>query len=93
MDIITARGCAPLERLLPLAERFIGHRTRCLFLKGARVEPGLAQATPAHRYQFERQGYFCIDSKDSTPQHLVFNRAASLRDSWAKLEKSQQKKK
>jgi glutaminyl-tRNA synthetase len=64
-----------------------------IVLKGCRVEPSLAGATPEGRYQFERQGYFCIDSVDSTPQRLIFNRAVSLRDSWAKLEKSQQKKK
>jgi glutaminyl-tRNA synthetase len=60
---------------------------------GARVEPSLAGAAPGSRYQFERQGYFSVDPKESTPQRLVFNRAVSLRDSWAKLEKAQQQKK
>jgi glutaminyl-tRNA synthetase len=62
-------------------------------LTGCRVEPGLAGAAPGSRYQFERQGYFCVDSKDSTKDRLVFNRTVSLRDSWAKIEKAEQKKK
>ena len=44
VDIVTARACAPLERLLSLSERFIGPTTRCLFLKGARVEDELTAA-------------------------------------------------
>ncbi len=55
------------------------------------VEPSLAEAQPGQRYQFERQGYFCVD-KDSAPGKLVFNRAVSLKDEWAKLEKAQQGK-
>ncbi len=51
------------------------------------VEPGLADATPGARYQFERQGYFCVD-RDSTAEKPVFNRTVPLRDSWAKLEKA-----
>jgi len=51
------------------------------------VEPSLAKATPGSRYQFERQGYFCVDP-DSAPAKLVFNRTVSLRDSWAKIEKA-----
>ena len=51
-------------------------------LTGAKVEAGLAEARPSDRYQFMRQGYFCADSKDSTPDHLVFNRAVSLKDSF-----------
>jgi 16S rRNA (guanine527-N7)-methyltransferase len=43
-DIVTARGCAPLDRLMPLAERFIGPQTMCLFLKGARAEEELTAA-------------------------------------------------
>jgi glutaminyl-tRNA synthetase len=58
----------------------------------ARLEPSLAGAGPGSRYQFERLGYFCVD-KDSTPGRLVFNRAVTLRDTWAKIEKTQQKKK
>ncbi len=49
------------------------------------VEPSLANAAPGTCFQFERQGYFCVDVKDSTPEKLVFNRTVSLRDSWAKL--------
>ncbi|MCJ7523563.1 MAG: glutamate--tRNA ligase family protein, partial [Dehalococcoidia bacterium] len=51
------------------------------------VEPGLSDAAPGSRYQFERLGYFCVDLKDSSPQKLVFNRTITLRDSWAKIEK------
>lgn len=54
-----------------------------LVLKQGFVELGLAQAVAEKAYQFEREGYFCADSKDSTPQHLVFNRTVALRDSWA----------
>jgi 16S rRNA (guanine527-N7)-methyltransferase len=46
-DVVTARGCAPLDRLLPLAERFIGPRTVCLFLKGAQAEEELTAAGKA----------------------------------------------
>ena len=58
-------------------------------LEGCRVEPGLAGATPGSYYQFLRQGYFCVDSRDSSPGALVFNRTVSLRDSWAKAERAQ----
>jgi glutaminyl-tRNA synthetase len=57
------------------------------------VEPSLKGATPGNRYQFERIGYFCIDSKDSSDQALVFNRTVTLRDTWARIQKAQQKKK
>ena len=60
-------------------------------LKNCRVEPSLAAAAPGSRFQFERQGYFCVDSKDSKPGALVFNRSVALRDTWAKIEKAQQK--
>ena len=52
------------------------------------VEPSLAGAAPGSRYQFERQGYFCVDP-DSSDDLLVFNRTVPLRDSWAKIEKAQ----
>ena len=52
------------------------------------VEPFLTNAKAGERYQFERLGYFCVDSVDSSPGHLVFNRAVTLRDTWAKIEKS-----
>jgi glutaminyl-tRNA synthetase len=50
------------------------------------VEPSLADTTPGSRYQFERQGYFCVDP-DSSAGKLLFNRTATLRDTWAKIEK------
>ena len=54
----------------------------------ALVEPSLADAQPGITFQFERLGYFCAD-RDRTPSRPVFNRAVTLRDSWAKIEKSQ----
>ncbi len=62
-------------------------------LSSCRVEPSLANAVPGSRYQFERQGYFCVDSRDSSRNKLVFNRTVALRDSWAKIEQTQAKKK
>jgi len=53
------------------------------------VEPGLACAKPESKYQFLRQGYFCVDSTDSRQEALVFNRIVSLRDSWARIEKAE----
>jgi glutaminyl-tRNA synthetase len=53
------------------------------------VEPSLADAAPGSRYQFERQGYFCVDP-DSRAGNLVFNRTVPLRDTWAKIEKTLQ---
>ena len=47
------------------------------------IEPALAAAQPGDRVQFMRKGYFCVDT-DSTPEHLVFNRTATLKDAWAK---------
>lgn len=51
-------------------------------LKGCRAEPSLANASLNECFQFEREGYFCLDSKDSKPDSLVFNRTITLRDSW-----------
>jgi len=56
-------------------------------LTGCRVEPSLAGAKPLSRYQFERLGYFCVDP-DSSAGKLVFNRTATLRDEWAKIQKA-----
>jgi glutaminyl-tRNA synthetase len=56
-------------------------------LKGCKVEPGLVAAKPQDRMQFERLGYFCVDS-GAKPGQLLFNRAVTLRDTWAKIEKS-----
>ena len=60
-------------------------------LTSCKAEPSLADATPGATYQFERRGYFCVDAKDSTPDHLVFNRTVTLRDTWAKIAKGQKK--
>ena len=60
-------------------------------LRDCKVEPSLAQATPGDRFQFERLGYFCVDS-DPSEDHLVFNRTVTLRDSWAKIEQASAKK-
>ncbi len=54
------------------------------------VEPGLANASPGERYQFERVGYFCVDP-DSTADKPVFNRTVPLRDTWAKIERAMRK--
>ncbi|MGA8180476.1 MAG: glutamine--tRNA ligase/YqeY domain fusion protein [Desulfobacterales bacterium] len=56
------------------------------------VEPGLAGSLPGARYQFERLGYFCVDRVDSSKNALVFNRTVTLRDTWANIQKKQQKK-
>ena len=56
-------------------------------LRQCKVEPGLATTGPQQRFQFERLGYFCVDD-DSREGALVFNRAVTLRDTWAKIEKS-----
>jgi glutaminyl-tRNA synthetase len=61
-------------------------------LTACRVEPGLAEAKPGERFQFLRQGYFCVDP-DSSLKKPIFNRTASLRDTWAKIEKTQKNKK
>lgn len=51
----------------------------------AQLEPFLAGAAPGERFQFMRKGYFCVDSRDSQPGALVFNRTIALRDTWAKI--------
>ena len=56
-------------------------------LQGCRVEQSMANATSGSRYQFLRNGYFCVDP-DSTPELLVLNRTVTLKDAWAKLEKN-----
>ncbi len=55
-------------------------------LKGCKLEPSLKSAKPLDKFQFQRLGYFCVDY-DSTPEHLVFNRTVSLKDTWAKMKK------
>jgi glutaminyl-tRNA synthetase len=59
-------------------------------LTGCLVEPGLADAKPGERFQFLRQGYFCMDL-DSVAGKVIFNRTVSMRDSWARIEKKQKK--
>lgn len=54
-------------------------------LEHAKLERSLETAEPEAVYQFERLGYFCLDSKDSTPEKPVFNRTVTLRDTWAKV--------
>ncbi|CAI1739165.1 glutamine--tRNA ligase [Serratia proteamaculans] len=56
-----------------------------LVIKHGFVEPSLTVAQPEKAYQFEREGYFCADSRDSSAEHLVFNRTVGLRDTWAKI--------
>jgi glutaminyl-tRNA synthetase len=55
-------------------------------LENCVAEPNLKGAAPGSIFQFERQGYFCVDTKDTTPEKLVFNRTVALKDSWAKFE-------
>ncbi|MGD9125068.1 MAG: glutamine--tRNA ligase/YqeY domain fusion protein [Desulfarculaceae bacterium] len=61
-------------------------------LSESRVEPSLAQALPGSHFQFERIGYFVVDTKDSKLGQPVFNRTVTLRDTWAKIMKKSQKK-
>ena len=57
--------------------------------KNCYLEPSLKDAKPEDKFQFERLGYFCVDRHDSKLNHLIFNRTATLRDTWAKIQKSQ----
>jgi glutaminyl-tRNA synthetase len=54
-------------------------------LTDCRLEQSLADASPGSRYQFERLGYFCVDTVDSRQTALVFNRTVTLKDEWAKI--------
>jgi glutaminyl-tRNA synthetase len=58
-------------------------------LTSCRSEPSLSEMNPGGTVQFLRKGYFCLDSVDSSSEKLVFNRTATLRDTWAKIEKTQ----
>jgi glutaminyl-tRNA synthetase len=60
-------------------------------LTSCKAEPSLKEAAPGSRYQFERLGYFCVDTADSTTEKPVFNRTVSLRDTWAKISKTIEK--
>lgn len=53
-------------------------------ISNAKIEPSLKNAKPLDKFQFERLGYFCVDSKYSTKEKLVFNRTVTLKDTWAK---------
>jgi len=55
-------------------------------IENSKVEPYLKNAKPGERFQFERLGYYCVDSKESSSDNLVFNRTVTLKDSWAKIE-------
>ena len=70
-----------------IAENIVKHLnpTSLETLTSCYVEASLKDASPGNRYQFERVGYFCVDTKDSSPGKPVFNRIVPLRDSWAKL--------
>ena len=56
-------------------------------LEGCKAEPGLHNAPAEARFQFEREGYFCVDKRDSTPEKPIFNLTVTLRDTWAKKQK------
>jgi glutaminyl-tRNA synthetase len=62
-------------------------------LTGCKLEPSLATAAPGSICQFERLGYFCVDTVDSQANALVFNRTVGLRDTWARVQKQKQKQK
>jgi len=57
-------------------------------VQGCKVEPGMKNAKPLDRFQFERLGYFCVDP-DSKPEKLVINRTVTLKDTWAKIQQKQ----
>jgi glutaminyl-tRNA synthetase len=67
-------------------ESFVDHLNpdSLTVVRGARVEPAVGDDPPGARYQFERTGYFASDPIDSSPEHPVFNRIVTMRDSWAK---------
>ncbi len=62
-------------------------------LTSCKLEPSLTNAKVGIHYQFERLGYFCMESKDSSNKKLVFNRTVTLRDQWEKIQKAQKQKK
>jgi glutaminyl-tRNA synthetase len=61
------------------------NRESLVVVRDAKIEPSVAGDEGGARYQFERTGYFAMDSVDSSPNTLVFNRTVTLRDSWAKI--------
>jgi len=67
------------------AEDFVpGIDREWLVIKQGFAEPSLKDAVAGHAYQFESEGYFCLDSRYATADKLVFNRTVGLRDTWAK---------
>ena len=72
---------------VPDGEDFLTHLNpdSLVTLPAVPMEPGLATASAGWTVQFERKGYFCVDSVDSAPGRPVFNRAVALKDSWAKI--------
>jgi glutaminyl-tRNA synthetase len=80
----------PLEGEKPFTEHLNPHSLE--ILSSCKLEPSLKNAKAGDRYQFERLGYFCVDT-DSKTGKLVFNRTATLRDQWAKIEKQLREKK
>jgi glutaminyl-tRNA synthetase len=75
------QGCEPLDAMKQMInEDSLKVLTECY------VEKYLAAAKPLDYLQFQRIGYFNVD-KDSTPDHLIFNRTVTLKDTWAKLNK------
>ncbi len=73
------------ENMTAIDDDFINHLNpdSLTVISNALLEPSLKSARPGDHFQFERQGYFIVD-KDSTDDHLVFNRTVTLRDNWAK---------
>ncbi len=67
-------------------DNWLGHinNNSLEIIEDALIEPSLKNAKPGNRFQFERQGYFCVDTKYTTPDKLVFNRTVTLKDSWSK---------
>jgi len=68
--------------LAQLNPNSLERRTECY------LEPSLRHAAPGSRFQFERLGYFCVDTVDSKPGQPIFNRIVSLKDSWSKIERA-----
>lgn len=56
-------------------------------VEDAKAEPEVLKAKAGDYLQFIRNGYFCVDSKDSTPEKPIYNRTVTLRDTWARMKK------
>ncbi len=77
-----------IENDICSSEDFMLNPNSIKTLTNSRVEPSMSDASPGDRFQFERRGYFCVDSKESVPEALVFNHTVSLRDTWSKIDKA-----